>query len=157
MNYSNQHISAGLVFGLALFIIGCAGTNNNNPVWNTPYKPSKRQTSERIIYAKENLDTVYSIVENEANYPGGNSAWMKHVKEKLNYPIEAKKKDIFGNVVLGFIVTKEGKIANISVLRSLGFGCDQEAIRLLITSGKWNPAEQNGAPVNARSNVRIVF
>ncbi|MBO6763062.1 MAG: energy transducer TonB, partial [Roseivirga sp.] len=75
----------------------------------------------------------------------------------LKYPHEAYSEGIQGSVFLSFNVKHTGEIKNVRVIRGLGYGCDEEAVRVLLNSGKWNPGTRNGEDVNSSSNIRIVF
>lgn len=147
---------ASLIFGLAIFLSSCT-QHGYTPVWHNSYKPTNDLPPQQSISTKESLDKVYIMVEEQPNYPGGIGAWQKHLKTNLNYPSEALKRRVKGKVYLSFDVTDKGKLVNIIVSKGLGFGCDKEAVRLLIVSGTWNPAKQNGTNVNARSQIGISF
>lgn len=152
-----QKTGASLIIGFALFMSSCASQMNSTPNWYNPYRPLRLHNSLPSITSPMTLDITYTIVEEEANYPGGASTWMKHLKTNIKYPSDALRKGINGRVILSFDVTKQGEIVNIIVAKGLGYGCDQEALRLLVTSGKWTPAQQNGEAVNSRSTISITF
>lgn len=97
---------------------------------------------------------------NPARPAYGRRAFTQHVKENLVYPDSARKHKVKGAVLLEFIVTAEGKIENIKVLKSLGYGCDEEAIRLVKTGPVWRPRKtgiHSDTPVDSKVRVRIRF
>ena len=67
----------------------------------------------------------------KAVYPGGNKALQEFIKANLIYPKEALEKKIEGNVLLKFKVNSNGEVFNINILKGLGFGCDEEAVRIV--------------------------
>lgn len=107
--------------------------------------------------AEEVADKVVLFPEEQASFPGGMKAWRKFLQKNLKYPKQAKRMNLSGTVMLSFIVNKEGIISNIEVIREVGGGCDEEALRVLRLSPKWNPGLQRGRPVKSRMNIRIVF
>ena len=64
-------------------------------------------------------------------YPGGDEAMKKFVAKNLRYPEEARLKGIEGKVIVAYQVTDNGKIQNPQVIKSLGHGCDEEAVRVI--------------------------
>lgn len=116
---------------------------------------------EEIIFEEEpeeeEADQVFMIVEEQASFPGGQAAWIKFLNKNLDYPRQAKRMGIEGAVFLSFIVDQAGAISDIQVIRGIGGGCDEEAVRVLKESPKWNPGKQRGRAVKSRMQFRIVF
>jgi len=111
---------------------------------------------EEIV--EENRTTPYHIweVENAPQYPGGDSAWNAYLKFFLIYPTEAREAEIEGAVILEFDIDTSGNVSNIKVLKSVGFGCDKEAIRLL-KGTEWTPGSSGGRLVPVRVRIPIRF
>ena len=125
--------------------------------------------------ANENLDTIaapqvpvnvdsgdkklYNFIgmENPPTYPGGLQALYEFLGKNIKYPKEASEKNVQGNVFLSFSVSKDGSITDVKVDRKLGSGTDEEAVRVLKMSQQWNPATQDGKPVNVKYNIPIKF
>jgi len=103
------------------------------------------------------LDQVFTIVEQQPSYPGGQSAWIKHLSTTLNYPKEAKQNGKEGTVILGFVVDKSGELRDMEVVKGIGGGCDEEALRVLMESENWIPGKQRGREVSAKMQLRVVF
>lgn len=97
------------------------------------------------------------IAEEPANFPGGLEAWAKFLRKNLEYPRIAKRGGIEGKVLLSFVVDSQGKVSDIEVLRGIGGGCDEEAVRVLKLAPKWNPGLQRGHPVKSRMSLYIHF
>jgi TonB family protein len=106
---------------------------------------------------KPDKNGVYQIVEQMPEFPGGMEALIEHVGKNIVYPEEAKKKEIQGRVFIGFIVEKDGSINEVKVLRSIGGGCDEEAVRVIKGMPKWKPGMQEGKPVRVSYQMPIVF
>lgn len=99
----------------------------------------------------------FLVVEEQASFPGGSEAWMKYLMKNFKYPRVAKRTGIEGRVFLSFYVDVDGSLSNIEVLRGIGGGCDQEAIRVLKKSPKWNPGKQRGIAVKSPMTLFITF
>jgi TonB family protein len=100
---------------------------------------------------------IFSVVEEQPEFPGGTSAMYKFLGQNIKYPEAASRANVSGRVFLSFVVTQTGDIQDIMVLKGIGFGCDAEAIRVLKSFPKWEPGKQDGVPVNVRYNLPINF
>lgn len=118
--------------------------------WEPP-----RQSSSTTTPSK---DEVHSFVEEEAQFPGGRKALLQYITENLIYP-DPVHCSLEGNTALRFVVTKEGEIKDIKVLRKLPgcSECDQEAIRVVQSMPKWIPGKNGGKPVNSYFELPIAF
>lgn len=116
---------------------------------------SEDSSPKQIIVPDDN--TVYSFVSMETppTYPGGMAKFYTFLFENIKYPAEAKANNIQGNVFVSFIVEKDGSLTNLKIDRKLGFGTDEEALRVLKMSRRWNPGIQNGKPVRVSYNIPI--
>ena len=99
----------------------------------------------------------FVVVEEQAAFPGGNEAWLKFLRKNIKYPKLAKRSGIEGRVYLSFYVDAEGNLSDIKVTRGIGGGCDEEAVRVLKKSPKWNPGLQRGRPVKSPMAFFISF
>lgn len=107
--------------------------------------------------SEEMAEDIVVFAEQEATFPGGWGKWTRFLNKNLKYPKRAKRMGISGTVFLSFVVDKNGVISDIEVLREVGGGLDEEAIRVLKSSPKWNPGLQRGRPVKSRMSIRIAF
>ncbi len=82
---------------------------------------------------------------------------MSWVSENINYPVEAAKNGIQGRVIVQFVVTVTGSIANVNVTRGLEPSLDKEAVRVISSMPKWTPGRQNGTAVNIRYTLPVTF
>ncbi len=112
-----------------------------------------------IIEMPEELpeDDGFIAVEHAASFPGGLQAWQKFLRKNISYPRFARRNSIEGKVQLSFYVDAAGNISDIEVTRSIGGGCDEEAIRVLKNSPRWNPGLQRGVAVKSPMSIFIHF
>lgn len=102
-------------------------------------------------------DRVYSVVEQVPEFPGGMSELGQYLTKNLRYPADARRANVAGRVFVQFVVTEGGNIQQLRVLKGIGFGCDEEAVRVVSQMPKWNPGKQNGKPVSVQYNLPIQF
>src|SRR5580698_338851 len=103
-------------------------------------------------------DKIFTKVEIESSYPGGDAAWQRYLYKNFHYPDEAVNNEIQGNVVVQFIVDKEGNISDVQAISGpTDGGLRDEAVRVIKRSGKWTPAVQNGRQVKSYKKQPIVF
>ncbi len=103
------------------------------------------------------VETEFIFLEEEASFPGGNKAWGKFLNKNLKYPRQAKRMGIEGRVFLQFDVSASGEISNIEIIRDIGGGCGEEAIRVLKASPYWNPGKQRGVAVKSKHRMNFLF
>ena len=123
---------------------------------NQPKQPVKKSSVSKADM-KPDKNGVYQIVEEMPQYPGGEAAMMEYVAKNVVYPQEARDKEISGRVFVGFIVEKDGSIGEVKLLRGIGGGCDEEAIRVIKGMPKWKPGKQEGKPVRVSYQMPINF
>ena len=105
----------------------------------------------------ENRPGVYIVVEQMPEFPGGDRALMDFVKDNIQYPAEAKEKGIKGLLYVNFIVEPDGSLSNIKVLKGVGGGCDEEAVRIVESMPKFKPGMQNGEAVRVSYTIPVIF
>ncbi|HJN06522.1 MAG TPA: energy transducer TonB [Bacteroidales bacterium] len=91
------------------------------------------------------------------SFPGGYKAMMSFLKKNIVYPKLANKINITGKVYIEFTVEKDGSVSDLIVLRGIGGGCEEEALRVVNMMPKWNCGKQNGIPVRVRLTLPIKF
>ena len=102
-------------------------------------------------------EEVFLSVEENPEFPGGPAKLLEYVQKNLKYPMMARESDIQGKVFVGFVVEKDGSISNVKVLRGIGGGCDEEAVRVVQSLPKFKPGKQRGNPVRVAYTLPIVF
>lgn len=107
----------------------------------------------------ESIDSTFSKVEVEAEFPGGASAWRNYLQKNLNADIPNKKKAPAGTymIVVKFIVDKKGKISEVKAETNHGYGMEKEVVRVIKKGPNWTPAMQNGKVVRAYRRQPVTF
>ena len=105
----------------------------------------------------ENRPGVYIVVEQMPEFPGGDKEFHQFIADNVKYPAEAKEKGIRGIVYVNFIVEPDGSLSNIKVLKGVGGGCDEEAIRIVESMPKFKPGMQNGEAVRVSYTIPVIF
>ncbi|WP_439584057.1 TonB family protein [Dyadobacter bucti] len=102
-------------------------------------------------------ETFLGNVEQAPEYRGGLAAMGAFLQKNLKYPSQAAKAGIEGRVFVEFTVGSDGKVENVKSLKGIGFGCDEEAVRVVQLMKNWNPGKQAGVPVRVRFTLPIAF
>ena len=105
----------------------------------------------------EEKEEPLAFVEQMPEFPGGQDALFKYLNSNIKYPSIAQEMGISGKVVLQFVVDKQGKIGNIKVIRTLGAGCDEEAVRVVKAMPSWKAGRQNGKSVPVYFTLPVFF
>jgi protein TonB len=117
-------------------------------------KRPKSDSDSEII--KE--DEIVSTADKMPRFKGGDKKLQAYLNKNLNYPKLAKENRVEGTIYISFVVTKKGKITNITQLnKKNGWGLDEEAYRVVKYMPKWKPAKQNGKRVNCKLTLPIKF
>ncbi len=90
-------------------------------------------------------------------FPGGMDAWTKYIQKNLRYPPMAQEGGVQGKVYLSFVVEKDGMITDVKVLKGIGSGCDEEAMRVIKKSPRWKAGMQSNLPVRVRYQMPIAY
>lgn len=151
----------------AIFYLGWLNEKKRNEL--AQLKPEQRDIFENSTYGADTLsfiepilnntannsspNYIYTIVDQHPQFPGGVIAFNNYIKDNLRFPLQARNRVIEDKVLVSLIVEKDGSISNIAVMKSLGFGCDEEAIRLISSMPNFSPGVKNGENVR----VKLVF
>ncbi|MBS1667189.1 MAG: TonB family protein [Bacteroidetes bacterium] len=117
---------------------------------------SKKPTND-ISTNSNNAKAIFTKVEIEAEYPGGQAGWIKYLNTNFKYPDEAINKEIQGTVVSKFIIDTNGVVSNIQIIKSANKILDDETISVIKNSGHWIPAVQNGRKVISYKIQPLVY
>lgn len=135
------------------------GSNKNNAVDEA--KALLRQEGVQQLNVKNeganDNDSIYNVVSENAEFPGGDVACMSWLGKNLKYPEECRKKGIQGRVVISFVVNKDGSIVDAEVVRSPHPALAAGGLRVIRSMPKWKPAKENGKIVRSRFNIPIMF
>lgn len=97
------------------------------------------------------------VVEVMPSFPGGEQEMFRYIFEQLNYPPEAKKLGVQGMVLVSFVVTTEGKIDKVAVVKGVHPLLDTEAVRVVSMMPDWSPGLMGDTPVNVRFSIPVTF
>jgi TonB family protein len=100
---------------------------------------------------------AYTYVEQMPEYIGGVEALLKFISSNVKYPADAKQNGVEGKVLVQFIVDEQGKVVYPKIIKGVGFGCDEEAIRVVNLLKGWKPGMQGGKPVKVKMVIPFVF
>lgn len=107
---------------------------------------------------KEEEDTkVFDMVEQMPTFPGGQGELLSWIGSHLKYPTIAAENGIEGRVIVQFVVGKDGRVRDATIMRSLNPACDKEAERVVLAMPKWIPGKQNGKEVSVKYTLPITF
>ncbi|WP_221394505.1 M56 family metallopeptidase [Dyadobacter sp. NIV53] len=121
------------------------------------YTPTIHTDREESQQNPTNRIKEFSVVEEKAEFPGGNPEMIKFLAQNIRYPSEASKANISGTVLISFIVNEYGEIRKPKIIKGLGFGIDDEATRVILNMPNWKPAIQNGNPLRSEYSIFIRF
>ena len=112
-----------------------------------PPKPKQEEVTEEI----------FVVVENQPEFPGGNTAMMKFLSDNIKYPVIAQENGIQGRVICNFVVERDGSITDVQVVRGVDPSLDREAVRVIQQMPRWKPGKQRGQAVRVRFTLPVVF
>ncbi len=106
---------------------------------------------------EEEVEQIFLVVQDQPEPEGGIAAFYDYLGENIRYPEEARRIGISGRVFVEFVVDKDGSLTDAKVVKGIGGGCDEEAIRVINRAPKWKPGKQRGRPVKVRMTVPVFF
>ncbi|MBQ5975325.1 MAG: energy transducer TonB [Bacteroidales bacterium] len=112
------------------------------------------EVKEEVEEAEEE---VFLVVEEDPEFPGGLDALSKFIADNIKYPQLAKENNITGKVFVSFVVEKDGRVGQVKILRDIGGGCGNEAVRVVKMMPKWKPGKQRGKAVRTQFNLPVNF
>jgi periplasmic protein TonB len=126
-----------------------ADQNTEVQEYIAPVKTDEEESAEEA--------QIFMVVESMPEYPGGEAALYAYLAENIKYPQMAKESGIQGRVFVTFVVERDGRVTDVRVLRGIGGGCDEEAIRVVQGMPKWTPGKQRGKSVRVQYNLPVKF
>lgn len=115
-------------------------------------------TPKEDTFPKGNTNKqIFTTAEQIPEFNGGQVELYKWLARNIKYPQEAKNNKIEGRVFVKFVIEASGEIGEVNITKGIGYGCDEEAARVIKNMPKWKPAMQNGYPVAIYYNMPIVF
>lgn len=102
-------------------------------------------------------EEVYSAVEVQPKFPGGDAALMMWLSKNINYPVRAQENGVEGRVIVNFVVEKDGSISGVKVAKGVDKDLDQEAVRVVKKMPKWQPGKNGGQAVRTQYTLPVRF
>jgi TonB family protein len=142
--------------------VSCSDANINEPAeinlskdetLVTPPLPIDEPDATKKIKKRE----IFTAVEQNPEFAGGQAEMYRYLGENIKYPAAAQRANISGRVFVKFVVEDDGSIGDVVVMKGIGFGCDEEAIRVVKSMPRWKPGVQNGKNVRVYYNMPIVY
>ena len=144
--------------------VSCSEPTINSPVEIDIVKDGKSEIpppappiDEADAALKIQKKEIYTAVEQNPEFVGGQDKMYQYLGENIKYPAAAQRADVSGRVFVKFIVEDDGTIGDVVVMKGIGFGCDEEAIRVVKSMPRWKPGVQNGKNVRVYYNMPIVY
>lgn len=100
---------------------------------------------------------IFLAVQQAPSFPGGDDARTRYLQQNIRYPARAREKNIQGTVYISFVVEKDGRISMVKLLKGIGYGCDEEALRVVQAMPRWNPGRQHGQTVRVQIVLPLHF
>ncbi|MEX2513996.1 MAG: M56 family metallopeptidase [Cyclobacteriaceae bacterium] len=144
----SKYVLAILLFGMLFVSYSCEFQEE---------EPNLNQKENNDISGRLERSEIFDVVEEMPSPQGGMEGWNKYLSENLVYPASAKEKGVEGTVYLSFTVTKTGELRDVNILRGIGGGADEAAMKVIRNSPKWNPGRQRGQEVAVKMRVPIRF
>jgi TonB family protein len=120
--------------------------------------PMKDQRNVQMLSSRDDYyETIFLVVEEPPMPPGGMKEFFNYVSKEIRYPQEAKEQGLGGKVFVEFVIDKDGSVTDVSAVRGIGAGCDEEAVRVIADSPKWAPGKMLGEAVKVRVIMPINF
>ncbi|MEP6793651.1 MAG: energy transducer TonB [Saprospiraceae bacterium] len=113
-----------------------------------------------ITLQAQSEEKPFTYVEKMPSFPGGTDSMYIYLYRNIHYPADARKYKITGQVITQFTVSPEGEIQDIKIVRGIGYGCNEEAERIIASMNdghKWIPGLHNGKPVPVTFTLPIKF
>ena len=122
-----------------------------------PVDPPIAECYAAVIDVEKDTNAPFIVVEQMPEFPGGDDSLRNFIRRTIKYPDLARESSVEGTVYINFIIEKDGSVSNPKILRGIGSGCDEEAIRVIKLMPRWIPGKQNGKTVRVQYNLPIKF
>ncbi len=112
-----------------------------------------------VIEAPKVVEKTYEMfdIQKEPSFPGGQAEMYKWLAKNAPYPEMAKESGISGQVVLTFVVGKDGSVSDVNIVKDIGGGCGKAVKGAVEKMPRWSPGEANGHPVKVRYTLPFKF
>ncbi len=126
---------------------------NKSGSWRKYYENGAFR-SERIY---SDTPKIFTKVEQMPEFPGGQDSLYKYIAHNIYYPPVAKDNKIEGTIYIKFVINADGSISDVTLLKGIGGGCDEEAIKVIKNMPNWIPGTQENKPVKVQFEIPLSF
>lgn len=135
-----------------------SNVGKENVQGNSDYSTEKTPPPPPPVVDKK-PDEIETVVDEQAEYPGGRGALIKYLSERIQYPDIARELGLSGKSILQFVVNADGSISNVKVVKGMKDckECDAEAMRVVKTMPKWTPGKKGGKAVRSYFTLPVQF
>jgi TonB family protein len=124
---------------------------------STPHQHPVTAADASEDYSMINGERVYMKTDHMPEFLGGNDAMFSYLQSNIKYPDVAKANKVEGRVFISFTIGRDGTVKNVVLLKGIGSGCDEEALRVANAMPKWTPGQKDGRPVAVQYSLPINF
>lgn len=124
---------------------------------DTGQKVEVKYVPVKVVEEEPEEQTIFEVVENAPEFPGGTSALMQFLGKNIKYPTIAQENGTQGRVIVQFVVNRDGTIVDPRVVKSVDPYLDKEALRVINSMPKWKPGMQRGKAVRVKFTVPVMF
>jgi protein TonB len=114
------------------------------------------QTNDPVAH-QSTQEEPYVVVEQMPEFPGGIPKLVEFLGENVKYPKKARRARVIGKVFASFVVGSDGAIRDVKIEKGIGYGCDEEVVRVVKAMPKWQPGILAGRPVPVRYSLPVNF
>jgi protein TonB len=125
--------------------------------FKAPYLQGKTSQVYQPVLGNVLAQPPVTKINSPPQFKGGMEGFAKYLRNALQYPAEAYDKHVAGKVYLSFVIQEDGSVADVVVVRGLGYGCDEAAVKAIRNSPAWLPGIQNGKAVRVKYNLPVSF
>lgn len=122
-------------------------------MWMNPH----RVEAHEVAMLEAKADSVYDAVDELAQFPGGEAGLIAYLEKNITYPDQMRQQGKSGRVMVSFVITRKGKIEDVSIRKTPDEGFNETVIQLIQGMPKWKPARVKGKKVSSRWTVPIQF
>lgn len=138
----------------SLVVSNCENKSEQSALYSA--KPLNMQSEYQLV-TQDDKEKNTNIDDELPSFPGGDAKLREWIKKNMKYPSYAKNNGIEGQVLVVFIVEKDGSISNAEVIWGVDPSLDQEALRIVNKMPKWKPGTQNGVAMRVKYRLPITF
>lgn len=129
----------------------------SNFTWTSAIQNNRKVVQYFNLPIRNFAEEIFTVVEEPAKPIGGIASFYKYIGENMKYPVEARRFGVEGKVFIQFVINADGTLSDLTIIKGIGGGCDEEAIRVVSKSPNWIPGRQRGQPIRQRYTMPIIF